>query len=29
MQASVDAQSAPVEKFVNRDVPAANAASIP
>jgi hypothetical protein len=29
MHANVDAQSAPVEKFVNRDVPSANAASIP
>jgi hypothetical protein len=29
MQANVDAQSAPVEKFVNRDVPSANAPSIP
>ena len=28
MQASVEAQSAPVEKFVNRDVPSAKAASI-
>ncbi len=28
MQASVEAQSAPVEKFENREVPLANAASI-
>jgi hypothetical protein len=29
MQASVEAQSAPVEKLVKREVPSANAASIP
>ena len=29
MQARVDAQSAPVEKLVNREVPSANAPSMP